>query len=154
MAASRAKWLVMAASTGRCGRAAPALLKWRTLVTPGVSARSAGTSMVMCLHLLAEAMLGAVHHRVRGPQLRRRPSHRRQTASRRHSRRQKFGVDLSFLCHGRQMGRAQRLGVAQRPDGFRVPKIATKRCYFGADEKNIALSPSLIHSSMGFSMPN
>src|SRR5262245_32793727 len=47
MAASRARWPVTASSTGRGGRAAPALLKWRTLATPGVSALSEGTSSVM-----------------------------------------------------------------------------------------------------------
>jgi hypothetical protein len=46
MAASRARWLVTASSTGRGGKAAPALLKWSTLATPGVSDLSDGTSMV------------------------------------------------------------------------------------------------------------
>src|SRR5204863_2023890 len=47
MAASRARWLVTASRTGRGGKAAPALLKWRTLATPGVSDLSNGTSSVM-----------------------------------------------------------------------------------------------------------
>src|SRR5947207_6295444 len=47
MAASRARWLVTASSTGRGGKAAPALLKWRTLATPGVSNLSNRTSSVM-----------------------------------------------------------------------------------------------------------
>src|SRR5207245_5251741 len=47
MAASRARWLVTASRTGRGGRAAPALLKWRTLTTPGVSDLSDATSSVM-----------------------------------------------------------------------------------------------------------
>src|SRR2546429_4553355 len=51
MAASRARWLVTASRTGRGGKAEPALLKWRTLATPGVSALSNGTSSVICLIL-------------------------------------------------------------------------------------------------------
>src|SRR5207237_3796347 len=47
MAASRARWLVTASRTGRGGKAEPALLKWRTLTTPGVSDLSDGTSSVM-----------------------------------------------------------------------------------------------------------
>src|SRR5437588_8872679 len=47
IAASRARWLITASRTGRGGKAAPALLKWRTLATPGVSDRSSGTSSVM-----------------------------------------------------------------------------------------------------------
>src|SRR6267142_1647930 len=47
MAASRARWLVTASRTGRGGKAAPALLKWRTLATPGVSDLSHGTSSVV-----------------------------------------------------------------------------------------------------------
>src|SRR5213592_2628180 len=46
MAASRARWLVTASRTGRGGKAAPALLKWRTFATPGVSDLSDGTSSV------------------------------------------------------------------------------------------------------------
>src|SRR2546422_3366272 len=49
MAASRARWLVTASRTGRGGKAEPALLKWRTLATPGVSDLSNGTSGVICL---------------------------------------------------------------------------------------------------------
>src|SRR6202035_5257714 len=44
MAASRARWLITACTTGRGGNAAPALLKWRNLATPGVSDLSYGTS--------------------------------------------------------------------------------------------------------------
>src|SRR5882762_1783996 len=51
MAASRARWLVTASRTGRGGKAAPALLKWRTLATPGVSDLSNGTSSVIGLIL-------------------------------------------------------------------------------------------------------
>src|SRR5213080_65406 len=51
MAASRARWLVTASRTGRGGKAEPALLKWRTLATPGVSDLSNGTSSVICLIL-------------------------------------------------------------------------------------------------------
>src|SRR5207249_3360003 len=47
MAASRARWLVTASRTGRGGNAAPALLKWTTLATPGVSDLSNGTSSVI-----------------------------------------------------------------------------------------------------------
>src|SRR5256885_8868527 len=47
MAASRARWLVTASRTGCGGKAAPALLKWRTLATPGVSDLSDGTSSVI-----------------------------------------------------------------------------------------------------------
>src|SRR6266851_7036461 len=47
MAASRARWPITASRTGRGGRAAPALLKCRTLATPGVSDLSNGTSSVM-----------------------------------------------------------------------------------------------------------
>src|SRR5439155_10675322 len=47
MAASRARWLVTASRTGRGGKAAPALLKWTTLATPGVSDLSDGTSSAM-----------------------------------------------------------------------------------------------------------
>src|SRR6266850_981481 len=49
MAASRARWLVTASRTGRGGKAEPALLKWRTLATPGVSDLSNGTSSVIGL---------------------------------------------------------------------------------------------------------
>src|SRR5882724_4648778 len=51
MAASRARWLVTASRTGRGGKAEPALLKWRTLATPGVSDLSNGTSSVIGLIL-------------------------------------------------------------------------------------------------------
>src|SRR5579863_10311543 len=44
MVASRNRWFVTASSTGRGGNAAPALLKCRTLSTPGVSERRDGTS--------------------------------------------------------------------------------------------------------------
>ena len=43
MAASRARGLITASTTGRGGNAAPALLKW-TLATPGVSDLSYVTS--------------------------------------------------------------------------------------------------------------
>src|SRR5580704_18579683 len=44
MAASRARWLITASKTGRGGNAAPTLLKWRKLATPGVTDLSYGTS--------------------------------------------------------------------------------------------------------------
>src|SRR5262245_23199834 len=44
MAASRWTWPITASTTGRGGRADPALLKCTTLATPGVSARSRATS--------------------------------------------------------------------------------------------------------------
>src|SRR5438309_2756071 len=47
MAASRARWPVTASRTGRGGKAEPALLKWRTLATPGVSDLSDATSSFM-----------------------------------------------------------------------------------------------------------
>jgi hypothetical protein len=46
-AASRARWLVTASRTGLGGKAAPALLKRKTLATPGVSDLSNGTSSVI-----------------------------------------------------------------------------------------------------------
>src|SRR5258707_83988 len=46
MVASRSRWPVTASSTGRGGRAEPALLKCSTRVTPGVSARSRETSSI------------------------------------------------------------------------------------------------------------
>src|SRR5947199_2798618 len=54
MAASRARWLVTASRTGRGGKAEPALLKWTTLATPGVSDLSNGTSRVICSFLNPE----------------------------------------------------------------------------------------------------
>src|SRR5262245_3283106 len=49
MAASRARWLVTASRTGRGGKAEPALLKWTTLATPGVSDLRYGTSSGVCV---------------------------------------------------------------------------------------------------------
>jgi len=43
------QWLITASRTGRGGKAAPALLKWRTLATPGVSDLSNGTSSVIVM---------------------------------------------------------------------------------------------------------
>jgi hypothetical protein len=57
--ARRSRWLVTASTTGRGGNPAPALLKWSTLATPGVSDLSNGTSMVICLLPLVDAMLGS-----------------------------------------------------------------------------------------------
>src|SRR2546422_2799475 len=54
MAASRARWLVTASRTERGGKAEPALLKWTTLATPGVSDLSNGTSSVICSFLNPE----------------------------------------------------------------------------------------------------
>src|SRR5260370_29295623 len=58
IAASRARWLVTASRTGRGGKAAPALLKWRTLATPGVSDLSSGTSSVILMPASLQARDG------------------------------------------------------------------------------------------------
>src|SRR5258705_10444801 len=47
MAAWRPRVLITGSRTGRGGKAAPALLKWSTLATPGVSDLSNGTSSSM-----------------------------------------------------------------------------------------------------------
>src|SRR5204863_9359411 len=60
IAASRARWAVTASSTGRGGSAAPALLKCSTLATPGVSARSDGTSREV---VMAIPHCATNHHR-------------------------------------------------------------------------------------------
>src|SRR6267378_6301977 len=64
MAASRARWPVTASRTGRGGKAAPALLKWRTLATPGVSNLSDGTSSVMTASERRESRLAGPDRQV------------------------------------------------------------------------------------------
>src|SRR6266850_932780 len=66
MAASRARWLVTASRTGRGGKAAPALLKWRTLATPGVSDLSHVTSSVIG-SASSSGSAGSLDHSI-GPQ--------------------------------------------------------------------------------------
>src|SRR5438132_13035270 len=63
MAASRARWLVTASRTERGGKAAPALLKWTTLATPGVSDLSDGTSSVMTASSSSHRLLLAMRWR-------------------------------------------------------------------------------------------